>query len=58
MYIFNHNVRSVANTSVLKWWYKDKGPILLKDDTLQVELNLEIDERLWNITIAGYSRYN
>ena len=43
----------LANTSVLKWFYRDNGPTLLKDESLQVELSLEADEKLWNISMSG-----
>lgn len=42
-----------ANSSVLSWWFRDKGPYLVTDDSLTVWLELSLDGRIWEIHIEG-----
>ncbi|ELU02155.1 hypothetical protein CAPTEDRAFT_226427 [Capitella teleta] len=42
-----------ANISILSWWFRDKEPYLIIDDTLTATLSLSPDNRVWEILLAG-----
>jgi hypothetical protein len=42
-----------GNTSVLPWYFRENGPILVANDSLKVGLELIADGRIWNIHVTG-----
>jgi len=44
-----------GNTSILPFYFKDTGPVLITNDSLAAELELSAHGRIWEIHISGES---
>lgn len=44
---------SAANTSVLRWWFKDGNASLNAGDFLSTSLTLREEDNVWEIHISG-----
>ncbi len=42
-----------GNTSVLPWYFRDRGPTLVTNNSLRATLSLHPSGKVWTITLTG-----